>query len=76
MKCGGIHPNLILETGGRLNILGANTEDIGGSAYGQILVERPDEETVSVIKKYLDKIGVKYEEVEIESEDNNNGEVA
>ncbi len=55
--------NLILETKVKLNILGANTEDIGGTAYGQMLIERPDEKSVEIIKKYLDGIGVKFEEI-------------
>ena len=60
--------NLILETKVKLNILGANTEDIGGTAYGQILIERPDEKSVEIIKKYLDGIGVKFEEISVSAE--------
>ena len=58
----------------KLNILGANTEDIGGIAYGQILIERPEEKYVEIIKKYLDKNNIKYEE--ISGEDGKNKEVA
>ncbi len=58
--------NLILETQVKLNILGANTEDIGGSAYGQLLIERPDDRSVEIIKEYLDKKGIKYEELDLE----------
>lgn len=54
--------NLILKTQVKLNILGANTEDIGGVAYGQLLIERPDEESVKTIKNYLDENNIKYEE--------------
>ena len=56
--------DLILKTGVKLNILGANTEDIGGVAYGQMLIERPDDKTVEVIKKYLDDKSLKYEEID------------
>lgn len=66
--------NLILETQVKLNILGANTEDIGGIAYGQILIERPEEKYVEIIKKYLEKNNIKYEE--ISGEDGKNKEVA
>lgn len=62
--------NLILETQVKLNILGANTEDIGGSAYGQLLIERPDERSVEIIKKYLDKLGIKYEELDFADDEN------
>jgi D-methionine transport system ATP-binding protein len=66
--------NLILETQVKLNILGANTEDIGGIAYGQILIERPEEKYVEIIKKYLEKNNIKYEE--ILGEDRKDKEVA
>ncbi|MBO6112747.1 MAG: ATP-binding cassette domain-containing protein [Lachnospiraceae bacterium] len=58
-----VFANLILETGVKLNIMGANTEDIGGSAYGQILIERPDEASTELIRKYLNKAGVGFEEL-------------
>ena len=46
-----------------INILGANTENIGGRAYGQMLIELPkDEEAVKKIKAYLKKTGIYYEE--------------
>lgn len=39
-----------------VNILGANTENIGGRAYGQMLIELPEnKESVQKIKNYLDK---------------------
>ena len=42
---------------------GAGTEDIGGRAYGQMLLEFPDnEELIARAKKYLDEIQVHYEE--------------
>ena len=54
--------DLVLETGVRLNILGANTEDIGGSAFGQMLIEWPDEKTVRIIKDYLYRKKISFEE--------------
>ena len=57
---------LILETHQELNILGASTEDIGGNAYGQLLIEKPeDEEKVRLIEDLLTKKGVHAEIVEI-----------
>ena len=58
--------DLILESNAKLNILGANTEDIGGSAYGQMLIEKPDRETLERVKNYLDKKKMSYEEVEVD----------
>ena len=60
--------SLILETQVKLNILGANTEDIGGAAYGQLLIERPDEKSVQIIKNYLNSKGIKYEEIDLGQE--------
>jgi D-methionine transport system ATP-binding protein len=68
--------NLILETQVKLNILGANTEDIGGSAYGQLLIERPDDKSVEIIKRYLDENGIKYEELSESEKSEDNKEVA
>lgn len=54
---------LILETKEKLNIIGANTEDIGGNAYGQLLIERPENETVTtIIKSYLSRHNISFEE--------------
>ena len=58
-----IFADLILKTNVKLNILGANTEDIGGSAYGQLWIERPDEESVRIIKNYLEEKKIGYEEI-------------
>ena len=55
--------NLVLRCQKPIGILNAGTEDIGGKAYGQMLLEFPnDEEVISEAKKYLDSIGVHYEE--------------
>lgn len=55
--------NLVLKCQAPVNILGAGTEDIGGKAYGQMLLEFPADETViDKAKKYLDALGVYYEE--------------
>lgn len=54
---------LTLECNTMINILGANTENIGGKAYGQMLIELPqDEQAVHKIKKYLKDKGIAYEE--------------
>lgn len=55
--------NLVLHCQIPVNILGAGTEDIGGRAYGQMLLEFPDnEELITRARKYLDEIQVHYEE--------------
>ena len=55
--------NLVLRCQKPIGILNAGTEDISGKAYGQMLLEFPnDEEVISEAKKYLDSIGVHYEE--------------
>lgn len=55
--------DLILTSGEKLNLLGANTEDIGGSAYGQIMIEKPSEEALRKIRMYLEEHKIAYEEV-------------
>lgn len=55
--------NLVLKCNAPVNILGASTEDIGGRAFGQMLLEIPTDEAVQTkAKEYLDSIGVHYEE--------------
>ena len=55
--------NLVLHCQIPVNILGAGTEDIGGRAYGQMLLEFPDnEELITRARKYLDEIQIHYEE--------------
>lgn len=45
-----------------INILGANTENIGGRAFGQMLIELPkDEEKVKLIKDYLSEKEIHFE---------------
>ena len=52
-----------LECNEMVNILGANTENIGGRAYGQMLIELPEnKESVQKIKNYLDKKQITFEE--------------
>lgn len=54
---------LTLECNEMVNILGANTENIGGKAYGQMLIELPDNPISSEkIKCYLDSKAIYYEE--------------
>ena len=46
-----------------MNILGANTKNIEGVAYGQMLIQMPeDEQKVADIKAFLDSKKVKYKE--------------
>lgn len=55
--------SLVLECNTMVNILGANTENVGGKAYGQMLIELPkDPLAVKKIKDYLDSKSVSYEE--------------
>ena len=57
---------LILHTGLELNILGAGTEDIGGAAYGQLLIGKPDDEAqVEQIRSFLESKGVSAERVSV-----------
>ncbi len=56
--------NLVLRCQTALNILGANTENINGKAFGQMLVQLvPESNSISAVKSYLDSVNVKYEEV-------------
>ena len=56
--------NICLECRAAVNIMGADTKDIGGKAVGQILLQLPgDEASAGRIIKYLDSKGCKYEEV-------------
>ena len=66
---------LVMQTHKELNILGASTEDIGGNAYGQLLIGKPDdEETVKLIQDFLSSKGVHSEVVRIDKEgDSHNG---
>ncbi len=50
-----------------VNILSANTTNIGGKAFGQMLIELPaDEAQQEKIKNYLDERGVHYEVADTE----------
>ncbi len=65
---------LILETGTELNILGASTEDIGGSAYGQLLIEKPeDPKTLDTVLDLLKKKKVTATVVSVDKEEKANG---
>lgn len=56
--------NLVLECQAKINILGASTEDVGGKAYGQMLIAIPEDEMkIARVKHYLDEIGVPVEEI-------------
>lgn len=54
---------LVMKCNASINILGANTENIGGKAYGQMIIELPkEEETVDRIKKFLREKKIVFEE--------------
>jgi len=58
-----VFAKLVLESGIKLNILGANTENIGGRAFGQMLVEMPaEQEKRDIVKKLLRKYGIHFVE--------------
>lgn len=59
--------NLILTCQAPLNILKADTQDVGGKAFGQIIIGLPDDKTLAdKVTKYLDDNGIKYSEREAE----------
>ncbi|MDO5147547.1 MAG: methionine ABC transporter ATP-binding protein [Eubacteriales bacterium] len=60
-----VFSELVLASGERLNILGANTRDIGGNAYGQLFIEKPSDAALEKVRNYLETRGIRYEEVEV-----------
>ena len=57
--------NMILSAKVAVNILHASTDDVKGTAMGQILIQLSDEDNAfGKVTSYLDKAGVTYEEVE------------
>lgn len=57
--------NLILSCQAPLNILKADTQDVGGKAFGQIIIGLPDDEVFAErVTKYLDDNGIKFSETE------------
>ena len=53
--------DLILQTGVKISILGAATQNIGGAAYGQMFIGVPEDRAkLQAITDYLDKSGVSY----------------
>lgn len=56
--------NICLECRAAVNIMGADTKDIGGRAFGQMLLQLPEDEGAQKrILGYLDSRGLTYEEV-------------
>ena len=54
---------LTMHCNAMINIMGANTENIGGKAYGQMLIERPqDEDVYEKIKQFLKDRQIYFEE--------------
>lgn len=57
--------NLILSCQAPLNILKADTQDVGGKAFGQIIIGLPDDEVLAErVTKYLDDNSIKFSETE------------
>ena len=57
--------NMVMETGYPVSILYANTRLIDGNAFGQMVIELPDDRNVQLkMKEYLDRQKVTYWEVE------------
>ncbi len=55
--------NLVLECGTAVNILFADTKDIDGQAFGQMLIQLPDDElAVKRVFTYLNRVGISYKE--------------
>ena len=55
--------DLSLTCGVRVSIMGANTQDIGGHAFGQMLIQLPeDPDAADRVRAYLDGRGIHYEE--------------
>ncbi len=55
--------NLTLECHTAVNILGADTKNIDGRAYGQMIIQLPDDETsVRRVTEYLKRINISYTE--------------
>ena len=56
--------NLVLECGAPVNIMFADTRDIGGTAFGQMVLQLPDnEDVVRRIVAYADSKGLMLEEM-------------
>lgn len=59
--------NLVLKCQTMVNILGASTEDIGGKAFGQMILQLPEDDlAIARAKNYLDSIGIHYEESDVD----------
>ena len=57
--------NLILSCRASLNILKAETEDIGGKAYGQMILQLPDDEDISArVMNYLNDNKLCFSEIQ------------
>ena len=51
--------NMVLSTGEAVNILYASTQNIDGKAYGQMLLQLPDDPSACArMKSYLDSLGI------------------
>ena len=62
--------NMTLECNTAVNILGANTKNIDGKAYGQMLIQLPDDEnSIAKILNYLDSRNICYKEEALDTND-------
>jgi D-methionine transport system ATP-binding protein len=58
--------NLVLKCQTTVNIMGASTENIGGKAFGQMILQLPEDElSLARAKNYLDSVGIHYEESDL-----------
>ena len=58
--------NMVLECGSPVNIMFADTKNIDGKAYGQMLVQVPEnKQAVNKMKGYLSSRGIHFEEEEL-----------
>jgi D-methionine transport system ATP-binding protein len=55
---------MILRFRRKVNILFADTKDVGGKAFGQMILQIPDDRLISAaMREYLNEVGLETEEV-------------
>lgn len=55
--------NMVFECGTPVNILGADTKDIDGKAYGQMILQLPDDNSAEKVISYLKLNGIGYTDI-------------
>ena len=64
--------SMAMECGAMVNIMAANTKTIDGKAFGQMVLQLPeDEKVVAKIFAYLDEKGIRYGEEELNVQSSN-----